>query len=318
MTEVGLSVIIVSWNTRDILRNCLASLCRGIRKTTFEIIVVDNASTDGSADMVKSEFPAVRLIRNPSNLGFARANNIGISAARGRLILLLNPDTLVLDGAVDGMALFLKNHAGAGGVCPKVLNEDGSVQSLGRTLPGMGNIAVQCFFPYSFYQLLSGHTARIKRRIKSPVWEVDGMPGAVMMIRRDVFDRIGLMDEALPLYGEDIDLCQRIRENGWKIFCLSDLRIVHLGGQSTGLVPVDSHVKAFTAHYHFIRKHRGHRAARVIKGMIGVSAVFRMLAWTALRAAAGPERRRQAAFKTEAYWKIIQWGLEPARRLGRP
>lgn len=315
MTGIDLSVVIVSWNTRDILRNCLVSLDRGIRRTSHEILLVDNASTDGSAEMVRTEFPAVRLIENTENLGFARANNIGISRARGSLILLLNPDTLVLDDAVDEMALFLKNHPETGAVCPKVLNEDGSVQSLGRTLPNLGNIAMQTVFPYRFYRLLSDFLIKIKRLGKGPVYDVDGMPGAVMMIRREVLDGIGLLDEALPLYGEDIDLCQRIKARGWKIACLSRFRIVHLGGRSTGLVPVSSQVQSFMAFYAFIRKHRSASAAAVTRGLIMVSSILRLAAWTLLGVAAGSERKRRAAIKVDAYRKIMRWSLKAVPRL---
>lgn len=307
MNSPDLSVIIVSWNTKELLKNCLEPLFRETKKATLEVIVVDNASADGSPEMIEKEFPGVHLVRNEENLGFARANNQGIRESRGKHVFLLNPDTVVLDDAVDGMVRFLEQHAEIGGLCPKVLNGDGSVQSLGRTLPNLGNIFMQYFFPYKFYRALSDFLTGFKRRRKGQVFEVDGMPGAVMMVRREVFDDIGLMDEEIPLYGEDIDFCYRMKKGGWKIVCLSNYRVIHLGGRSTGLVPVESQAKAYVSQYHYIRKHHEQPAASAVKWMLVVSSFFRMLAWIFFRLA-GNETGRRAALKVEAYRKLVRWG----------
>ena len=319
MSGIGLSVIVVSWNTRDLLRDCLASIFRETPRAAldFEVLVVDNASTDGSPDMAAREFPAVRLIRNAANQGFAAANNQGVREARGRHLLFLNPDTRIVGDALGAMVRFLDARPGAGGVCPKVLNADGSLQSLGRSLPGLGGVFVKGFFPDGWIAAAERGIHRIAGRDGRDIVEVNGLPGAAMMIPRRVLDDVGLLDEALPFYAEDIDLCRRIAAQGRKLYCLPGSRIVHLGGRSTGLAPVSSEVRSFMALYAFIRKHRGASAAAAARGLIMVSSFLRLAAWTLPGIAAGSERRRQAALKADVYRKVFRWSLNPAPGLKR-
>ena len=315
-TGIDLSVIVVSWNTRDLLRDCLASIFRATPRAAFEVevILVDNASTDDSSDMAAREFPAVRLIRNAENRGFAAANNQGVREARGRHILLLNPDTRTIGDAFGVMIRFLDGRPEAGGVCPMVVNADGSVQSLGRSLPGLGGVFVKGFFPDGWTAAVRGWVDRIRGRAGKDVLEVPGFPGAAMMIPRRVLDGVGLLDEDLPFYAEDIDLCRRIAAQGRTLYCLPGCRIVHLGGRSAGLTPVWSEVRSRLSLYAFLRKHRTPPIAAVARVLIVVSSILRFFSWTVPSLAAGPRTRRRAAREREACRALIRWGLGSSRR----
>jgi N-acetylglucosaminyl-diphospho-decaprenol L-rhamnosyltransferase len=239
-----LSVIIVNWNTRELLRECLAELSKDEGQRTkvvhlsslifgpsSEVIVIDNASSDGSVEMVRREFPAVRLIVNESNLGFARANNGGIAASRGRYVLLLNSDTLASASALDTLIAFMDAHPEAGVVGPRLLRPDGAPQ------------------PYAFggdptlaYLARRGLNRLLRRRYlhdwnTNAIQEVDWVSGACLMARRAAIEQAGPLDESMFMYFEDNEWCLRIRKVGWKVFYDPQAAIVHLGGQSVAKNP---------------------------------------------------------------------------------
>jgi len=231
MTDV--SVSIVNFNAKEYLDRCLTALYKSITRHSFEVIVVDNASNDGSADLVKLKFPSAKLIVNSSNLGFIKANNIGIKNSRGRYILCLNNDTEVLDGSIDKLIDFMDSNPDAGAAGPKLLNSDRTLQmQCRREFPTLSNSlfyfsGLNRFFPKN--KLFGGYLLTYLDD-KNTV-EVDCLCGAAMIVRREAIEKVGLMDESYYMYGDDIDWCYRIKKAGWKIYYLPGAEIIHYGGR---------------------------------------------------------------------------------------
>jgi len=204
-----LSIIIVNTNNKKLLKECLHSIYHRPQQLNLEIIVSDNASSDGSQTLIKTEFPEVKLIENDSNLGFIKASNLGLKIAHGRYIMLLNDDTLVKAGALNKLVQFMDQTPSAGACGPKLLNTNGTLQHQGGLLGK------------KFW------------RAKVPT-SVDFVIGAALMVRKEVLSQVGLMDENLFFYNDDLDWCLSIRRAGWKIYFLPEAEIIHYGGQAFG------------------------------------------------------------------------------------
>jgi N-acetylglucosaminyl-diphospho-decaprenol L-rhamnosyltransferase len=225
-TTLDLSVVVVSWNTIDLLRNCLTTVSAHVAGVNAEIIVVDNASSDGSATMVEREFPRIRLIRNTHNVGFACANNLAIRISLGRYVLLLNSDTVVAGGAVPALTKFMDDHPEAGACGPRLIRPDGLPQaySFGGD-PAPSYLARRAIFRFLFRRDLHKWDSDEVRR-------VDWVSGACLLARRATIDQVGLLDEAMFMYFEDNDWCRRMRQAGWQIYHCPFVSVVHVGGQS--------------------------------------------------------------------------------------
>jgi len=265
---VDLSIIIVSYNVRHHLRECLLSIYRSTKGTSFEIIVVDNNSGDGSVDMVKSEFPAVRLIENSQNFGFAKATNQGLKENRGRHILLLNPDTIVLPNALDKMVEFMEANPQAGALGCRLLYPDGRLQPSCRSFPTLTtaffeNTGLEKLFPRN--KVIGRH--RIGYWGHNDIREVDQPTGAALMVRREIIAQVGLMDEQFYIYYEDIDWCFRIKKRGWKIYFIPLAQIIHYGGQSAGLNMAKMRIQGYKSRHKFFRKHYGILSEWIVKQM---------------------------------------------------
>lgn len=228
-----LSVIVVSWNTRDILRDCLASVCRHLPAGDRELVVVDNASHDGSAEMVAQEFPFARLLRNDANLGFGRAANQGMSAARGDQFLLLNSDALLQDGSLLALVGRLASDPTLGVVGPRIDLEEGRLQSSARRFPSVGRLLLSELWLHRLFararaaDLLLGHywPHDVER-------EADWLVGACLLLRREVFEQTGGFDPGIFMYGEEVEWCHRIRAAGWRILFCPEARVLHLNHKS--------------------------------------------------------------------------------------
>lgn len=205
-----LSIIIVNYNKFKMLKECLESIYKNTSIINFETFVIDNASTDNSIPMVKQNFPQVNLIKNLSNFGFSKANNQAIKISKGKYILLLNNDTVVLNNALKKMVEFMDTHPHIGGLGPKLLNPDLTTQR-------EGSILSKRFW-----------------NSKVPV-ETNFLTGAALMIRRGVFDKIGFLDENFFFYNEDIDICQRIKKAGWKLYFFPSAQIIHIGQKTKNI-----------------------------------------------------------------------------------
>lgn len=222
-----LTAIIVNWNTKDLLRGCLTSLFERTQ-IPLEVIVVDNASSDSSAAMVREEFGDILLIENDENRGFAAANNQAIRLARGRYLLLLNPDTVTQPGALKGMIRFLDEHPDAGVVGPELLWPDGAVQGGAAGY----NPSLVTIFSHSY--LLSKLFPRFFRGLwlhsqhyGEGAMEVDWISGACLMARAEAVREVGLLDEGYFMYAEDMEWCYRMRRRGWRVYYLPSVQVTH-------------------------------------------------------------------------------------------
>jgi N-acetylglucosaminyl-diphospho-decaprenol L-rhamnosyltransferase len=228
---------LVSYNTRDYLRRSLASIRAGKGDLATEIFVVDNNSQDGSAEMVASEWADVCLLRNHDNVGFARANNQAIRRTGGQYVLLLNTDTEVIGDALTKLVAFLDTHPDVAVVTSRLVYPDMTDQGVARTFPAPMNVL---FGRHSLLTRLFPNNRFSKRYLVSrhhdtdSPFEVDWVSGACLMVRRDVLDRVGLLDEDFFMYWEDADLCHRIKRAGGRVFCVPEAVVVHHEGKSSG------------------------------------------------------------------------------------
>ncbi len=229
------SVVVVSWNTRDLLVSCLRTLRAAERSPSFEVIVVDNASSDDSVAAVRREFPEVILIETGANLGYAAGNNVGIEAARGEYVFLLNSDTEVKPDAIAKLARFLATHPDHAAASAKLLNLDGSLQRACMNFPTrLTAVAFDTWFGKRWLKReVDRYFAREFDHLHSA--DVAQPPAAALMIRKEVLDRFGAFDEDLFLFFNDVELCRRLSRLGYRIRFVADAEIVHLGGGSTRL-----------------------------------------------------------------------------------
>jgi len=231
---LDLSIIIVNWNTRDITRDCLRSIGEHVSGLTYEVIVVDNASGDGSAEMIRAEFPAVRLIANDTNLGFGRANNQAMRVARGDFFFLLNSDTVIFDDAVQRLVNFIADDPQVGIAGCKLLFEDRTLQGSCSRFPSIRCALLEDLMLYKLLPrrlqgelLLGGYWPHDRARDVDAVW------GAAMILRRQVFEQTGGFDERIFMYGEDLEWCMRVRDHGWRIAFTPEAAIIHLNHKSS-------------------------------------------------------------------------------------
>ena len=266
---MDLSLIILNWNTRDDLRLCLQSITSQAHRHTLQVIVADNASGDGSREMVAAEFPQVHLHVNPTNLGFGAGNNRAIQAATGRYVLFLNSDTRVTEGALDALVDFADATPDLGALGPKLLNADGSLQYSCRRYPNLGT---------GFFR--NTPLGRLFRRNRFATdylmsdWDhatprdVDWLSGAALMVPRDVLERTGGFDEGFYFYCEDVDLCKRIHDLGLRVVYYPDAVIYHIIGRSSDKVPTRMTYEFHRSMYRFYRKHYAARTPWLVRPLI--------------------------------------------------
>jgi N-acetylglucosaminyl-diphospho-decaprenol L-rhamnosyltransferase len=276
--DVDLSIVIVSWNTCDLLADCLHLLWFNLiacRENSVETFVVDNASADGTAAMVRNCFPWVRLIENQENVGFAQANNQAIRCSSGRYLLLLNPDTAVRPEAVQGLLRFMDEHTQVGAAGARLLNADGSLQESCYRAPTLSGEAWRLFHLDAIWPY---HTYRLHQRDLARAHPVEVLQGACFMLRRQIVDQVGLLDEEYFMYSEEVDLCQRIRQAGWQIYWVPQAEVIHYGGQSTRQVAAEMFMQLYQGKLLFFRKHHGRSAALVYKLILLAATTARLLA----------------------------------------
>ncbi|MCX7707615.1 MAG: glycosyltransferase family 2 protein, partial [Anaerolineae bacterium] len=296
--------IIVSWNVRDLLRAGLRSVTggqeSGVRSQdsdtcdlttdscplTPELIVVDNASTDGSAEMVAAEFPQARLIANATNRGFTAANNQGLALARGRYVLFLNPDTEVVGDALTTMVAYMDGHPEVGALGPQLRYGDGSIQSSRRRFPTLATALFEST-PLAWHWPVSHNPwARRYHMADTPddqAQSVDWVVGAALLARREALDQVGGFDEGYFMYSEELDLCRRIKAAGWEIHYFPRAQIIHHEGKSSEQVVAARHIHFHTSRVRYFRKFHGPLAGEVLRfallGMFGVEWLLEMGKW---------------------------------------
>ncbi len=313
-----LSIIIVSWNVRDVLRGCLDSIARSPvslfgapdqpdEALAVEVIVVDNASTDGTPDVLHDEYTWVRLVEPGGNLGFAAGNNAGIEAARAPRLLLLNPDTVVLDDALPQMAAYMRGHTEVGALGPLLLNADGAVQSSRRRFPTV----LTAVFESTWLQGIAPRTVLDRYYMQDvPLdqpHDLDWVEGAAVMVRREAVEQVGGLDTGFFMYSEELDWLKRIKQAGWRIVFLPGARVVHYGGRSSEQVEPQKHIYFQTSKVRYFRKHHGPLAAAVVRtvllvnyaAQIGVEGAKWLLG----------HRRALRRDRMRTYWRVLRSGL---------
>ena len=255
--HLDLSIIIVNYNVKEFLQNLLYSIEKASTNITKEVIVVDNASDDGSVNLIKEKFPSVKLIENQSNVGFGIANNQALKMANGKFLLLINPDAVVSEDTFDKMICFFKKNPDAGLAGCKILNPDGTLQlACRRSFPGPWTsfckvTGLSNLFPgsklFARYNLTYLDIDR--------TYEVDAISGSFMMIRREVYEKVGGFDEHFFMYGEDLDLSYRIKQAGYKVFYVHTTQIIHYKGESTRRSSLDETKVFYEAMHLFVKKH---------------------------------------------------------------
>jgi N-acetylglucosaminyl-diphospho-decaprenol L-rhamnosyltransferase len=307
---VDLSIIIVSWNVLDLLRACLRSIGEGRGGLEIEVIVVDSASEDGSSGMVRSEFPMVSLIARKDNVGFPRGNNLGLAEAAGRYILLLNPDTEVIGDALTEMVQYMDAHTDVGAAGGQLLNPDGSIQSSRRRFPSLATGVFESTWlqPIAPRRLLSRYYA--EDIDDEDTADVDWLVGACLIVRRNVVDQVGYLDEAYFMYSEELDWCRRIKASGWRIVYLPEAKFIHHIGKSSEQAVTERHINFQRAKLRYFRKFHGRPAAAFLRAVLLLNYAFQLVVETA-KGSLGNKRdlRRQRA---SAYWKVLRSGLRPA------
>lgn len=293
-TPVILSISIVSWNTRELLARCLESvktqLAAMLEPGQVEVFVVDNASTDGSAEMVSERFGWVRLIINRENAGFAQANNQAIGQSRGRYVLLLNSDTVVHPGALESLVQFMDAHSHAGACGARLLNDDGSLQPSAHPMLTPGR---------EFWRLLLLDWVWPRATYRQIGWDkvtprpVEVIKGACLLLRRAALDQVGLLDDRYFMFTEEVDLCYRLAQAGWGLWYVPTAAVTHYGGASCRQVNERMVLQLHRSKVQFYRKFGGSPRARLYKVLVALAYVPRSLI-AGLGSLAHPAWRRQA------------------------
>jgi GT2 family glycosyltransferase len=317
---VDLTIIIVSWNVRDLLQRCLRSTFDVQRSTEanavlsassvprIEVIVVDNASTDGSAEMVRAEFPTVRLVANDENRGFTAASNQGLAISRGRCLVLLNPDTEVVGDALATMLHHLDSNPEIGALGPQLRYPDGSRQSSRRRFPTFATALVESTVVQEWW---SDHgVLRRYYMADTPddaIQPVDWVVGACLLVRRQVYEQVGELDEGFFMYSEEMDWCKRIKDAGWEVVYLPTATVIHHEGKSSEQVVPSRHIHFQSSKVRYFRKHHGSFQAEALRwfllGTYGYQLAREGLKWLV------GHKRPMRAERVRAYRQVLRSGL---------
>lgn len=287
---LDLSIIIVSWNVCDLLQRCLASILRNVQAQgdgvwallpsghRFEVLVVDSASSDGSPDMVRELYPEVRLYASGTNLGYTGGNNLGMQKSRGRYLMLLNPDTEILDDALEQMVAYTDDHPQVGVLGPQLRYPDGSVQPSRRRLPTLRTALIDSTFLEKWFPA-SRELRRYRVLDHPPDQEcaVDWLVGACLLVRREVVDQVGLLDEGYFMYSEELDWQKRMRDAGWHAAYLPTAQVIHYEGKSSEQAGAATHIRFSRSKVRYFRKHYGRIVGNVVRGWLILNYLYE---WT--------------------------------------
>ena len=321
---VDLSVVIVSWNVCDLLRRCLASVLGASQpadddlapmsdsEPSIEIIVVDNASTDGSPEMVRAEFPQVRLIANPDNRGFTAGNNQGLVESTGRFLLLLNPDTEIVGAALSTMMAYMDAHPEVGALGPRLCYPDGSLQPSRRRFPTLATALVESTVVQEWWR--DNPLLRRYYMADTPdeaIQPVDWVVGACLLVRREVYDQVGGLDEGFFMYSEEMDWCKRIQDAGWKVVYLPTARVIHHEGKSSEQVVPARHIHFQSSKVRYFRKHHGALPAEALRAFLLATYGYQ-LTREGFKWLVGHKRPLRAE-RVRAYRQVLRSGLRGHR-----
>ena len=308
---IDISVIIVNWNTKALLLDCVASLYQATRESSLEIIVVDNASTDGSIDALRNSFPQVQIIMNEDNLGFAKANNIGIKKAQGRYVCLVNSDVKALEGVLDKMRLYMESHPEIGALAPKTFFGDMQIQKNCREFPTLRNIFCQEFFLNTLFPTVTFFRGRdMDRYDYKAVMEIEVLSGCFLMVRREVIAQVGTLDERFFFYSEDVDWCKRIHDAGWKLVHYPGAEAIHFGYGSSSSAPIRFQIEMLKANWQYWRKHKSMPECVLFWLIKFIGTLGRAAAWFAVSLVVS-NKRPMAKVLAAANRKKMAWLINP-------
>ncbi|MCC7210087.1 MAG: glycosyltransferase family 2 protein [Anaerolineae bacterium] len=312
---IDLSIVIVSWNVRGYLAACLDSISASLaaRPVSAEIIVVDSASSDDAVDLLRERYPQVRVLPQRENIGFTRGNNLGLAAAAGRFVLLLNPDTEITGDALGRMVAYLDANPAVGIVGPHTLNTDGSHQSTRRRFPTL----LTAIFESTWLQPLAPRRILDRYYVRDAPDEatadVDWVQGSALMVRREVIAQIGGLDDGYVMFSEEMDFCRRARDAGWRVVYLGGARIIHHGGKSTDQAVASRHIYFQQSKLRYFRKFHGALPAALLR-MILISLYVYQMALEAAKGALGHKRRMRGE-RVRVYWQVVRALVRPGARV---
>ena len=320
LDDVDLTVLVVSYNTRALLKDCLSSIYQKTKGVEFEVMVVDNGSNDDSVRMIRREFPQVKLIENQENLGFARANNQAIKQSRARYYLLFNPDTSFKATSPQRMIKFMDEHPEVGILGCKILNTDGTIQPSNASFP---NLFTEFLRVFQLKKLVPGVRSRERigqkwsgmlgstlREYFRVYWdserirEVDWVSGACLLVRRKAIEDVGLLDEDFFMYYEDADWCYRMRKKGWKTYYFPFFEATHYVGKSNSTFNPKTFIERQKSMYHYFRKHRERKAVLLLRLFIFGGLTLRGVGLLVIYPFGG-KRRAELGNRLYAYLKVI-------------
>ncbi len=324
--NVHLSIIIVNWNTSELLAQCLKSVAGSQRlvlseaegsevrsqksgSLTADVFVIDNASTDGSAAMVRQRFPRVRLIENVENVGFARANNKGIAQAAGRYVLLLNSDTKVISGALVSLIEFGDNHLQAGIVGARLVNPDGSFQAGPNRFPTLVSVVLESWGIIQRLTRNPYYPSLPPERSSVPL-KCDWVGGACLLARLEAIEQVGLLDENFFMNSEEVDWCYRMYQHGWEVWYTPEATVIHLGGASAKRSTAAQRLRNYQGKVLFLSKHHGLLAGRLAHFHFRVASFLKALAYGARFVISRNRRYRDYA---ASHWAVAQEAHWPQR-----
>lgn len=305
---LDLSIVIVNWNVCDLLRDCLKSIQTTTHNITYEVIVVDSASSDQSVEMVKAEFPTVKLYAQHENVGFTRGNNIGLNVATGRHLLLLNPDTVVLDHAIEQMVTYLDQNPSVGIVGAHTLNTDGTHQSTRRRFPTFITALFESTWLQSYAPQSILNHFYVYDIPNDAIAPVDWVQGSALMARREVYDQIGGLDTKFVMYSEEVDWCKRAKDQGWDVIYHGGAKIIHHGGQSTAQIAAKKHIYFQESKLRYFRKHHGAFQAQLLRLFLMLNYLWEIVLH-GIKALIGHKRALRIEY-IRTYWQVLRSGLK--------
>lgn len=304
---IDYSVIIVSWNAKNYLSECLQSLDKYRFKYNAEIIVVDNASTDGSPSLVQETFPHVKLIINEQNYGFAKGNNIGITQSTGKYLFLINSDVIVKDVCIEKMIEYMDDHPDIGILGPKILDKFGKTQRSCMEFPSLWNTFYSAFGLHNIFGKLQFFRGEMMTYWPhNTIRPVDVINGCFWMVRKEALDKVGLLDEHFFIYSEDKDWCKRFHETGWGVVFYPEAEAIHYGGASSSNAPIRFDVEMQKANLQYWKKHYSNWDCLCYRLMTFLHHMIRVLGYTCVYLIS-MKNRHNAAFKIKRSYTIIQW-----------
>jgi GT2 family glycosyltransferase len=311
-----LSILIVSWNVADLLAKCLDTIFasdltfddKTNSKPSVEIIVVDSASQDHTVALIRERYPKVKLLPQTENVGFTRGNNIALREAQGRYLMLLNPDSEIVGDVLNTTIGYMDAHPDVGVLGPQTLNSDGTTQSTRRRFPTLtiGFFESTWLQPYAPKSLLDHYY--VHDQADDSIFDVDWVQGSAMLVRHEVYEQIGGLDEGYVMYSEELDWCKRAKLAGWRVIYFGDAQVVHYGGKSSEQVTARSHIHFQQSKLRYFRKYHGALAANLLRLFLLLNYTLQITLESAKSLLGHKRAVRQERIKV--YWQVLRSGLK--------